>query len=138
LFATYGGRTVPNDGVEFPPGFDYAFVTVALDYVRIRFQRGRNELSVKIAPSFAPDEWHELSLVISALDGSVPGSRRGVRDLWHVARLLESKVNAISAVFSSPERFAAMGEELEAEVYSRDRALTEAWQDEINRSLYDK
>jgi hypothetical protein len=58
--------------------------------------------------------------------------------LWHVARLLESKVNAISAVFSSPERFAAMGEELEAEVYSRDRALTEAWQDEINRSLYDK
>lgn len=46
LFSEYGGRVVPNEGVPFPPSFDYAFVTVAVGNFLIRFCRGRGELDL--------------------------------------------------------------------------------------------
>jgi hypothetical protein len=52
LFTQYAGRIFPSEGVPVPLGFDYAFLTVALDNLLLRFTRGRGELGVQIAATF--------------------------------------------------------------------------------------
>ena len=64
LFDAENGRVVPNQGVPFPPAFDYAFVTVAVDDVIIRFCRGRGDLDIQVAPQNAPNDLHDLSVVL--------------------------------------------------------------------------
>src|SRR5579872_7013849 len=75
LFREMGGRIVPNEGVEFPPPFDYAVVTVDISQIRLRFTSGRDELTVQVAPKFAPNNWHELSTILSTLE--ISGTQRG-------------------------------------------------------------
>src|SRR5438128_3465658 len=60
LFIQDGACIIQNEGVRFPPAFDYAFVTIACNNVLLRFCRGRGELGVHVAPAFAPSDWHEL------------------------------------------------------------------------------
>jgi hypothetical protein len=45
LFAENGAKIVSNDGTPFPPKFDYAVVTLAVDNVLLRVVRGRGDLS---------------------------------------------------------------------------------------------
>lgn len=70
LFTIHGGKIVPNEGVPSLPGFDYAFVTVAVDHILIRFCRGRGELDVRIAPKDAPADLHELCLLLNLLESA--------------------------------------------------------------------
>lgn len=81
LFTELNGHVVPSEGVPFPPAFDFAFVTVALDRLLFRFSRGRGQFAVQVAPSFAPSDWHELGLVLSAISGNGEIERQQVRDL---------------------------------------------------------
>ena len=60
LFDEHHGHRVTNEGIPFPPGFDYAFITVAVENLLIRFCRGRGELDVRITSKDAPNDWHEL------------------------------------------------------------------------------
>ncbi len=135
LFAEWNGRPIPNDGVPFPPAFDYAFVSISLDDVLLRFSRGRGELGVGLAPTFAPSSWHDLSLVIGALGADGEIERKAFPDLGEVSRVLEPNIKAVIELFSLA-RFESLKTRLDDEVYSQDRVAIRAWEIEINRKLY--
>jgi len=135
LFAEQKGRLVPNEAIPCPPAFDYAFVTVALDGLLLRFSRGRGELAVSAAPVFAPSDWHELPLVLSAITGQGEIERAQYRDLWDVSRALQPHIKALTEFFSL-KQFDTLKRRLDDEVYSRDRVAIREWQAEINRKLY--
>lgn len=110
LFTDHGARIVPNEGVRFPPSFDYAFVTVALDDVFIRFCRGRGELSVSVASRLAPSKWRDLTFVMDPLMNEPVRIREGdFRDLWEVARILQPAIRNLTA-----ERFRQLKQRLES------------------------
>jgi len=81
LFDEYHGHIITNEGAEFPPMFDYAFVTVAADNLRIRFSRGRGELDVQISSDDSPNDWHEIMTLLSLLEGGGDLKRRAFIDL---------------------------------------------------------
>ena len=53
-------RIIPNEGVRFPPPFDYAVATIAVENLVLRFIRGLGEVGVFVAPASAPSDWHDL------------------------------------------------------------------------------
>jgi hypothetical protein len=79
LFVERGAEIIPNEGTPFPPGFDAAYVTVAVGDLRMRFVRGRGDFSVRVASAFAPNDWEDFRLVAdgdSQWDLSQHGPRR--------------------------------------------------------------
>jgi len=78
LFSEHGATVIPNEGVSFPPGFDGAYVTVAVGNLRLSFVRGRGDFSVRVASAFAPNDWEDFRLVADGVgqwDMSKPGPR---------------------------------------------------------------
>ena len=63
LFAEHRAQIIPNHGTPFPPGFDGAYVTIAVGPLRLRFVRGRGDFSVSVASDFAPQDWEDFRLV---------------------------------------------------------------------------
>jgi hypothetical protein len=63
LFTEHGAKVIPNEGRPFPPSFDGAYVTVAIQNLHLRFARGRGEFSVAVASAFAPNHWEDFQLV---------------------------------------------------------------------------
>src|SRR5262245_23021742 len=100
LFTEGLGQIIPNKGVPFPPGFDYAYVTVSLKEFNLRFLRGRGELDVRIAPTFAPDDWHDLSLMFAVMDNEIELQRHSFRDLFEVSRMLEPRMRQLEEFLS--------------------------------------
>ena len=134
LFTESNAQFVPNEGVPFPPGFDAAFVTVAFDSFLLRFCRAKGELGVHVAPLFARSDWHELSLVLSAIKGDDEPSRKEFRDLAEVSSELRLKLGAIAELFSV-NRFPALKQQLES-VYTRDRILRKEAEAKLNAWTY--
>jgi hypothetical protein len=135
LFTTEKGCIVPNEGVPFPPAFDYAFVTVRLDNLFIRFMRGREELRVSVSPVFAPSEWHDLSLVLGALSGESHIERYAFQNLWEVSRILEPQINALKELLTV-DRFNTLEQRLREDVYIPEKNMMRVWEAEINWRLY--
>ena len=97
LFTDYGGRIVPNRGVPFPPGFDYAFVTVEVHDLLVRFCRGRGELGALVTPTSRPNDWRELTLVLDPLMSEPVHIREGdFRDIWELSRILEKEMKNLT------------------------------------------
>ncbi|MGA8734591.1 MAG: hypothetical protein WB558_11790 [Terriglobales bacterium] len=133
LFGEMGGRIVPNEGVEFPPPFDYAVITIDASGLRLRFTRGRDHLAVQIAPKVSPNSWHELSTVLSALE--VPGIQRGsISELAQADRLLQLHMKEITDALAE-DQYPHLRAQLQ-EIYGRDRVATKQLETEINRKLY--
>jgi hypothetical protein len=131
LFDQHRGCRVPNEGVPFPPGFDYAFVTVAVDNLLLRFCRGRGELDVRVASKNAPDDWHELCLLLNLIEKNEDLQRWGIVDLWQAARLLEPKMDGLKRAFAAdPDR--DLKQRL-ADVYASDRIAMREAEWEINK-----
>jgi hypothetical protein len=63
LFSEHAAEIIANEGVPFPPGFDGAYVTVAVGTLRLRFVRGRGDFGVGVASEFAPQLWEDFRLV---------------------------------------------------------------------------
>lgn len=119
LFDEHHGHMVRSQGVPLVPQFDYAFVTIAVGGLLIRLCRGRGELDVRIASEDAPDDSHELSLVLSLIEDKKDLQRWGVVDLWDASRLMESRMHLLKSVFVG-----SAGRELKrrlAEVYANDK-----------------
>jgi hypothetical protein len=135
LFTQHGGRIVANEGVRFPPAFDYAFVTVDVNNLLLRFSRGRGEIGAHAAPAFAPSDWHELSLVLSVVCGDEELSRTEFQDLWEVSRKLQPQLKAIEERFSA-DQFPELKRQLENDVYRRDRIAIREAEARINSWVY--
>jgi len=100
LFDERHGRVVPNQGVPFPPGFDYAFVTVSVDNLLIRFCRGRGDVDVRVASDDPPTEWHDLPLVLALMEKQDDPQRWNFVDLRHASRLLEPQMDRVKRAFA--------------------------------------
>jgi len=97
LFTDYGARIVPNHGVPFPPSFDYAFVTVEVSDLLMRFSRGRGELGVLVTPASTPNDWRMLTLVLDPLMSEPVHIREGnFRDIWELSRILEKEMKNLT------------------------------------------
>jgi hypothetical protein len=120
LFAENGAQIIPDDGVPFPPKFDYAFVTLAVDNIRLRFVRGRDDLSVSVAAQHRPHDFCELSLLLMISESSVV-SRRSYSTLSDAARLLKGEMGHLEEELSN-ERADRLQERLRL---SRDVPLAE-------------
>jgi len=128
-------RIVPNLGVRFPPGFDYAYVTLKLENFFLRFIRGRGEFGVLVAPEFSPMDWHDLSLLLGIVRKDPNLRRSEFRDVWHVARSLEAHLKEVVLELSE-KRFADVKKRLQSEVYSYEQFAKRQWETEINIKLY--
>jgi hypothetical protein len=95
LFQEQHARIVPNEGVPFPPGFDYAFVTIEIENMLIRFCRGRGEFNVHVGSRARPRDLHELGLVLNLLDEQCEIKRWGIVDAWHAATVLERHIDLL-------------------------------------------
>jgi hypothetical protein len=73
LFANYGAQVIPHDR-PYPLVADYTVILVAIDSIRFRFVRGRGEFRVDVARHNTPNDWQEVSSVISQI-GAADGSR---------------------------------------------------------------
>jgi hypothetical protein len=136
LFTEWRGRIVSNTGVPFPPGFNYAFVTVAVENALFRFIHGRGELDVVVAASsYAPAEWHDLTLILAAIHGVSPLERRRYHDLWQVAAELEPHMKTLIENLTV-ERFPEIRERLRIEVYAPESFLMRQWETDTNANLY--
>jgi hypothetical protein len=135
LFTEGHGEIAPNEGVPFPPPFDYAFVTVSFDRFLLRFARGRGELTIGVAPVFAPTEWHDLSLILGLMENSTDFTRRSFRDLSEVSKTLRPRWQEIGR-FLSVEQFKNAKDRLETEVYIPEKNRMREWEAEINWRLY--
>ncbi|MGH9647307.1 MAG: hypothetical protein ACRD4E_10865 [Bryobacteraceae bacterium] len=133
LFNVQRGRIVPNLGVPFPPSFDYAFVTLSVDDILVRFCRGRGELCVRIASSETPDEWHEVSLLLKLIEKKENFERTGVLDLRDASRLMESQMDRLKEAFV--ERPGNDLKQRLAAVYADDRVKTKELEWEINQRV---
>jgi hypothetical protein len=78
LFSEHGAKVIPNEGVPFQPSFDGAYVTVAVEHLRLRFVRGRGDFSVGVASAFAPNDWEDFRLVAEGI-GQWDTSKAGPR-----------------------------------------------------------
>ena len=131
LFDQYHGHRVPNEGIPFPPGFDYAFITVAADNLLIRFCRGRGELDVRIASKDAPNDWHELCLLLSLIEKKEDLQRWDIVDLWRASSLLQPQMDRLKQAFAG-----SPGQELKqrlGEVYASDKIANREAEWEINK-----
>ena len=133
LFGAHRGNIVPNEGVPFPPSFDYAFVTVAVDDILIRFCRGRGDLDVHVASRDAPNEWHEICLLLNLIEKKENRQRWGVLDLRDASRLMESHMDQLKEAFV--ERPGNDLKQRLADVYADDRVAMREAEWEINKRL---
>lgn len=101
LFDKHRGRIVPNEGVSFPPGFDYALVTIAVDDLLIRFIRGRGELGVVLASQKVLTDWYALSVLADLVRGNDSSQRSDILGIQDASRLLESHLGQIGQVFAN-------------------------------------
>jgi len=133
LFIARGGRIIPNQGVPFLPGFDYAFVTVAVDDILVRFCRGRGDLGVHVASKHAPNDWHEVSRLLNLIEKKEDIERSGILDLRDASRLLESHMDQLKEAFV--ERPGNDLKQRLADVYAHDRIAMREAEWEINKRL---
>ena len=132
LFAKHDARIIPNEGVRFPPPFDYAVATIAVENLVLRFIRGLGEVGVFVAPASAPSDWHDLSLVLSVIQAFHNLQRQMFRDVWHAAGVLQNHFSQLIEAFSA-ERFPQLRDRLEREFYAYERFTNRQWEIETNR-----
>jgi hypothetical protein len=134
LFNEYDGVIIPNEGVRFPPGFDYAVVTVEVGELLFRFIRGRGDLDVRVAAKSDATDWHDVTLVISAIEDPEDMKRKSFLYLSDFAPLLRGNMSRLIEAFSNAQ-YAETRRHL-AKFDTYERVVTKQTQTEINRRLY--
>ncbi len=134
LFEHHDATIVNNTGVHFPPSFDYAYVTVRVGNLLLRFLRGRGELSAEIK-SLDGREWHDLAAVLEAIEVSGRDERNHIESLTQMAAILASNIERLRSSFSAngyPELIQRL-----SRIREHDQASNRQLQNEINRRLYE-
>jgi hypothetical protein len=135
LFTRYHAIIVANGVRRLPPNFGPTIVTISVENIMIRVLRGRGELNIEVAPAFAHSDWHDLSLILAAIQDVPNLERRKFRDLWEVARELEPNLNSLIGHFDY-QRFNVLKKRLELEVYAPESFARRQWESETNTRLY--
>jgi hypothetical protein len=134
LFAEHQARIIPNTEARNLMGLNASVVTLAVGGLLLRFIRWRDEFRVPVASERTPNDWHELSLLLSVIETPEHPQRRAIYWLSDVRQWLRFSLDRITTAMSEPEY--PLVEERLAEVGKYDRAATRQWETEINRRLY--
>jgi hypothetical protein len=137
LFSGHHAVVVPNEGVPFPPSFDGAYVTLAVDKFFLRFERGRGDLTAGIASQAMPRTWYDLEVVLGAIRAPEDARRERLPFLSDVDVALRKDWEPLSEVFSRP----SLPPEIESavrEITLREGVHCRAASIELNRRLYGK
>jgi hypothetical protein len=103
LFADFGAQIKPN-AEEYPPAFDYAAVTVAIDGMLLLFSRCRGDFKVEVTPPEKPTEWRELSSVVRNSDVSgTPDRKVNYYGLNDFDRFFQANFDIIRREVSKPD-----------------------------------
>lgn len=97
LFAENGAQVISEDGLPFPPKFDYAFVTLAVGNIQLRVARGRGDLSVSVASQQSPYDLHELSLLLMVSESSQNLRRRSYVSVSDCCSVAQGRVTSSAA-----------------------------------------
>ena len=107
LFEKHSAEIVPNEGVRFPPPFDYALVTIAVGHLLIRFVRGRGELRIDVAARGKIQnwrDWKDLKTIRMVLDKSENSERPfRLRNLSDAERLLRIELPRLQEATSDDQ-----------------------------------
>jgi len=101
-FLFSGGSVVEPPRIRVLP-FDYASVEVGWENLLFSFTRGREDVSVLVAPAHAPNMSYELGPVIAALEDRRFSERYSINHLRDAAYLLQPHLQALNRAFSEPE-----------------------------------
>ena len=113
---------------------EWPTVTVTVEGLLLRFMRCLGELQVYVTPEQRPNDWVELTLLLSVMDVSPVVRRRSDYRMSQVAEWLRPNLDSVNAAFSGGLN-AELKERLER-VHDFDQVATKQWQTEINRRLY--
>ena len=134
LFRGHNARIIPNTEAQNLHGLDASFVTVAVDGLLLRFIRWRDVFQVHVASERLPNDWHELSEVLSVIDPAEIIRPGAIRDFTDFSRSLRPNLVRLIEAFS-PERYPQLEKQL-SEVRAFGHVVTRQWETEINRRLY--
>lgn len=135
LFSEHHARMLPGKPVRRLADIGWPTVSLTAEGVILHLVRWRSELNASVAPAHAPQDSHELLLVLTLLD---PES--DIRRNWtlyspaSVARLLEPRMDLIRKAFSE-EGYPEFRKQL-AEVEDYDRIVTRQFEAKLNWRLY--
>ena len=87
---------------------------------------------MRVASTRAPNDWHEVSAVLSVMDVGV--ERQAFRNPADIARVLRPHMAEMEEAFSG-DRHSEVERRL-SDIYAHDGAVTRQWETEINRRLY--
>ena len=100
LFSDYGAQLVSNKRPT-PSYFDWAQATIVTDGLWFRFARDRGMVSAAVAPKYAPDDWQDLSAVLTAITvGDSAEQEIEFTRLPTIARELEPRMSLVAAALS--------------------------------------
>ena len=88
LFGEHNARITQNTEARNLEGLDASLVTVAVDGLLLRFIRWREVFQVHVASERAPNDWHELSSVLSVIDRGETIRTGAIRDFTDLSRSL--------------------------------------------------
>jgi hypothetical protein len=105
LFEEHGATVIPTEDVPSAPGFDYAYVTIAVEPVLLRFLRGRGEFTVEITSKFAPKDWQYLDDVLAVVSPDTHAANDPQREqysLRNIERALKPQFAALRDALDEP------------------------------------
>ncbi len=134
LFSSHSAQMMPIKEIGSLKDIGWPTITVSVGGLLLRFMRCLGELQVYVAPEQRPDDWVELSLLLSLIEVPRGVKRRPDYRMSEVAEWLRSSLDSIIAIYSD-DRYSELKERL-AEVQNYDRLVARQWETEINRRLY--
>jgi len=134
LFSDHNARIMPMREIRSLEDIDWPTITLSIDGLLLRLLRWRGELQVYVTSEERPNDWVELSLLLSLIEAPMTIGRRSNYSMSDVAGWLRSNLASINVALSG-DRYAELKERV-TEVDSHDRVIARQWQTEINRRLY--
>jgi hypothetical protein len=134
LLSQHNARIAPTKEIKRLADIDRPIVTATAGGLMFQFRRWRGELKVHVASERTPNDWHELSLVLSLIDPAEKIQRGAIRDFTDLSRLLRPNMDRLKEALS-PERYAQLEKQL-SEVRAFDRVVTRQWETGSDRRLY--
>jgi hypothetical protein len=134
LFRGHNARIIQNTEARNLHGLGASLVTVAVDGLLLRFIRWREVFQVHVASERLPNDWYELSEVLSVIDPIETIRPGAIGDFTDFTRSLGPNMVRLKEAFS-PEQYPRLEKQM-SEVRAFGRVVTRQWETEINRRLY--
>ena len=96
------GHVVQHPQIRVLP-FDYASAEINWENLLFSFTRGREEVSVLVAPRHAPNLSYELGPLVAAVENRQYSELDVIGSLTDVANLLRPRLELLNAAFSEQE-----------------------------------